>query len=146
MPVLYQKEVKAVSDSRQPHRRRRPQVVLPEMEPEMAPEITGEEKLTQKADVKPQEIPRELRRIVVTGDDEPDWMVSANRISGAAERRGAPTAKAAQQEEKKEEKKAARQPAFKGARPAQTKQKAAPAGRLFSFTFFLEKQRFSRKL
>ena len=96
------------------------------MEPEMAPEITGEEKLTQKADVKPQEIPRELRRIVVTGDDEPDWMVSANRVSGAAERRGAPAAKAAQQEEKKEDKKAARQPAFKGARPAQTKQKAAP--------------------
>ena len=39
---------------------------------------------------------------MVTGGDEPDWMVSANRVSGAAERRGAPAGKAAQPEARTE--------------------------------------------
>jgi len=46
---------------------------------------------------KPLEIPREMHRIVIEDGNEPDWMVSASRVSGAAERRGAPAAKAAQQ-------------------------------------------------
>ena len=37
---------------------------------------------------KTQEIPKELRRIVVSDENEPDWMVAADRVSGAAERRG----------------------------------------------------------
>lgn len=39
------------------------------------------------------------RRIVAADEDTPDWMVSASRISGAAERRGAPPAR--QQEERR---------------------------------------------
>ncbi|MGN0776430.1 MAG: VanW family protein [Candidatus Ventricola sp.] len=61
-----------MSDSRQPHRRRRPQ--------EMPP-IPDEEK------------PVEPHRIVAADEDTPDWMVSASRVTGAAERRGAPAAK-----------------------------------------------------
>ena len=49
---------------------------------------------------RPQQIPREMHRIVVSDGDEPDWMVSANRVSGAAGRRGTTAAKAAQPEEK----------------------------------------------
>lgn len=56
----------------------------------------------------PQEIPREMHRIVVSGDDTPDWMVAAHRVSGAAERRSAPAAKAAPQEERKEKKQTVR--------------------------------------
>lgn len=51
---------------------------------------------------RPQQIPREMHRIVVSDGDEPDWMVSANRVSGAAGRRGTTAAKAAQPEEKRE--------------------------------------------
>jgi len=36
---------------------------------------------------------QEPRRIVVSMNDEPDWMVSASRVSGAAERRGGSAAK-----------------------------------------------------
>ena len=43
-----------------------------------------------------------MHRIVITDGDQPDWMVSANRVSGAAERRGAPAAKAVQPEMKTE--------------------------------------------
>lgn len=64
-----------MSESRQPHRRRRPPVVDGE-NPAAAP-----------------------RRIVAADEDTPDWMVSASRISGAAERRGAPAARP--QEERK---------------------------------------------
>ena len=60
-----------------------------------------EEKLTAQPESKPQEIPKELRRIVVADGDEPDWMVSANRVSGAAERRGAPASRIAQPTEKR---------------------------------------------
>ena len=60
-----------MSEYRPPHRRRRPQAI-----PEA---ISEEEKLA------PQEEPR---RIVISQDDEqPDWMVSASRVSGAASRR-----------------------------------------------------------
>ncbi len=67
-----QKEVVAVSDGRQPHRRRRNQAVspIPEEEQAAAP-----------------------HRIVAADEDTPDWMVSAESVSGAAERRGAPGAK-----------------------------------------------------
>ena len=68
-----------MSESRQPHRRRRPQVI---------PEIPDEEVKTPEA--------QEPHRIVAAGDDTPEWMVSARHVSGAAERRGAPRA----QEEK----------------------------------------------
>ncbi|MBR4039795.1 MAG: VanW family protein [Clostridia bacterium] len=84
-----------MSDSRQPHRRRRPQVIQPVAE--------EEEKLTPQPETKPQEIPTELRRVVVADHDEPDWMVSASRVSGAAERRGAPANRSAQQTEKRAE-------------------------------------------
>jgi len=96
VPAFCQKEVKAVSDSRQPHRRRRPQAIESIPDPE--------EKLTLQPEPKAQEIPKELHRIVISDDDDPDWMVSANRVSGAAERRGAPAARAAAQEEKTEKK------------------------------------------
>ena len=67
-----QKEVVAVSEGRQPHRRRRNQTVSP---------IPEEEKAAAP------------HRIVAADEDTPDWMVSADSVSGAAERRGAPGAK-----------------------------------------------------
>ena len=101
MCPFFQKGVKAVSDSRQPHRRRRPQGT-PQIPAEEIPaeQIPDEEKTMPR----PQgnEIPREMHRIVITDGDQPDWMVSANRVSGAAERRGAPAAKAVQPEMKTE--------------------------------------------
>ena len=78
-----------MSENRQPHRRRRPQVIA---------QIPVEEENTTRPEPQAQPIPKEMHRIVVSGGDEPDWMVSANRVSGAAERRGAPTAKEAQPE------------------------------------------------
>ena len=45
---------------------------------------------------KPQAIPREMHRIVVEDHDAPEWMVSAHRVSGAAERRGAPAGRTAE--------------------------------------------------
>ena len=87
-----------MSDSRQPHRRRRPQATgqIP------AASVPVEQEKPTRPEPKAQEIPKELHRIVVTGGDEPDWMVSANRVSGAAERRGAPAGKAAQPEARTE--------------------------------------------
>ena len=67
-----------MSESRQPHRRRRPQAISP---------IPDEEKPAEPS-----------HRIVAADEDTPDWMVSASRVSGAAERRGAPAARP--QEEK----------------------------------------------
>ena len=65
-------------ESKQPHRRRRPQAIPP---------------------IPDEEIPAEpSHRIVAADEDTPDWMVSASRVSGAAERRGAPSARP--QEEK----------------------------------------------
>lgn len=59
-----------------PRRRRRPvQPVVPESE---------------KVESQPSPEPR---KIVVSMNDEPDWMISASRVSGAAERRGASPAK-----------------------------------------------------
>ena len=78
-----------MSENRQPHRRRRPQVIA---------QIPVEEENTTRPEPQVQPIPKEMHRIVVSGGDEPDWMVSANRVSGAAERRGAPAAKEAQPE------------------------------------------------
>ena len=60
------------------------------------------EEKAARPEPKVQQIPREMHRIVVTGSDEPDWMVSASRVSGAAERRGAPTARPAQEKEEKQ--------------------------------------------
>ena len=77
-PAFSKKEVEAVSESRQPHRRRRPQAISP---------IPDEEKPAEPS-----------HRIVAADEDTPDWMVSASRVSGAAERRGAPAARP--QEEK----------------------------------------------
>jgi len=71
-----------VSDSRQQHRRRRPSV------------LAGEE-----ASPKP-------HRIVASETDTPDWMVSAERTSGAAERRGTPGAKSGAQDGAKKESRA----------------------------------------
>ena len=67
-----------MSESRQPHRRRRPQAISP---------IPDEEKPAEPS-----------HRIVAADEDTPDWMVSASRVSGAEERRGAPAARP--QEEK----------------------------------------------
>ncbi len=67
-----------MSESKQPHRRRRPQAISP---------IPDEEKPAEPS-----------HRIVAADEDTPDWMVSASRVSGAAERRGAPSARP--QEEK----------------------------------------------
>lgn len=65
-----------MSETRQPHRRRRP-----------VPPIHQDEEISETP-----------LRIVAADEDTPDWMVSASRVSGAAERRGAPAAKP--QEEK----------------------------------------------
>ena len=92
-----------MSDSRQPHRRRRPQVIPQELE-QQAPQIPVQDEHMTRPEPKTQEIPKELRRIVVSDENEPDWMVAADRVSGAAERRGAPAAKPVQPEEKKEKK------------------------------------------
>ncbi|MBQ7824820.1 MAG: hypothetical protein IJ337_00500, partial [Clostridia bacterium] len=64
-------------ESKQPHRRRRPQGLAPD---------TGEQEI----------LSGEPHRIVVADDDEPEWLVSSARVTGAAERRGqaAPAAKA----------------------------------------------------
>ena len=77
-PAFSKKEVEAVPESKQPHRRRRPQAIPP---------------------IPDEEIPAEpSHRIVAADEDTPDWMVSASRVSGAAERRGAPAVRP--QEEK----------------------------------------------
>lgn len=67
-------------ESKQPHRRRRPQEPAP---------VTGDDELHSG----------EPHRIVVADDDEPEWLVSSARVSGAAERRGQaiPAAKASVQ-------------------------------------------------
>ena len=64
-------------ESKQPYRRRRPQINLQEMQEET--------------------ISAEPHRIVVAQEDEPEWLVSSTRVSGAAERRGV-AARAPQQE------------------------------------------------
>jgi len=61
-----------VSEQRPTHRRRRPQAV--------PPILMEEETAAMKAEETP-------RRIVAVSDDEPDWLVSATRVSGAAGRR-----------------------------------------------------------
>jgi len=119
---LNQKEVKALSESRQPHRRRRPQALV--QIPEEEDILSGQTQETpQPLKEKAQEIPPEMHRIVVEEDDAPEWMVSASRVSGAAERRGAPAAKPALQEEKK---KPERMPE-EGRAGAKIRQAAAPA-------------------
>ena len=40
---------------------------------------------------------QEPRKIIVSMNDEPDWMISAGRVSGAAERRGVPVRPSAQE-------------------------------------------------
>ena len=80
-----------MSDNRQPHRRRRPQGTEP---------IPAQEEVVMRPEPKAQEIPKEMHRIVVSDGSEPDWMVSASRISGAAQRRVAPAAQSAQPEKK----------------------------------------------
>ena len=45
---------------------------------------------------------QEPRKIVVSMNDEPDWMISASRVSGAAERRGGSAAKPPAQEKRPE--------------------------------------------
>ena len=45
---------------------------------------------------------QEPRKIVISMNDEPDWMISASHVSGAAERRGASPARPAAQERKSE--------------------------------------------
>jgi len=79
-----------VSETRQPHRRRRPQV-MEQMPAEQAVNVPvpAQEEYAPPAQ-KHQAIPKEMHRIVVADDDEPEWMVSAHRVSGAAERRGMP--------------------------------------------------------
>lgn len=104
-----------MSDSRQPHRRRRPQVIVPPLEEEeMSAQPAQDIQPEPQARTPVQEIPKEMHRIVISDGDEPDWMVSANRVSGAAERRGAPAPKTAQPEEKSE-KPEAKQAASSGA-------------------------------
>ena len=63
-----------MSEQRPAHRRRRPQAAAPIPEQEL------------KSVAAQEETPH---RIVAATDDEPDWMVSAARVSGAAGRRGA---------------------------------------------------------
>ena len=60
-----------------------------------APEQAGAQMTEASAASKPQEIPAQLRRVVVADGEEPDWMVSAGQVSGAAERRNAPAARSA---------------------------------------------------
>ena len=100
-----------MSENRQPHRRRRPQVIE---------QIPVEENNTTRPEPKIQQIPKEMHRIVVSDGDEPDWMVSANRVSGAAERRGAPAARAAEETNE--------QPINSERRPAEAKPAVRPAG------------------
>ena len=109
-------------DQEQPRRRRRPQ-----------------------ASEKPQQEPP--RKIVIAGDDEPDWLVSADNTSGAASRRSAQTDRRLRQStaQKETEKKetgrtrtasgagtasagtAARQPRTAQKKPARTAAKRKPA-------------------
>jgi len=79
------KEVEIVSQEGTPRRRRRPVQPLPQEE---AKEIAAQEP----------------RKIVVSMNDEPDWMISASRVSGAAERRGSGAAKLPVQEKQQERK------------------------------------------
>ena len=127
-----------MSDSRQPHRRRRAQAIVqdPAMQ-EPAAQIPAEEENIKRPDFRPQEIPKEMHRIVVTDGDEPDWMVSANRVSGAAERRGAPAGKGVQPEEKTE-KSAAAKPVRTHAAAAEKPKASKPciADQAFNFIIF----------
>ena len=60
--------------------------------------IADDRQSPAKSEQKAQEIPKELRRIVISDGDEPEWMVSASRVSGAAERRGASAVRSVQPE------------------------------------------------
>jgi len=46
------------------------------------------------------ESPQEIKKIVISQSDEPEWLVSASRVSGAAERRGQTGGRAPMQERK----------------------------------------------
>ena len=46
------------------------------------------------------ESPQEIKKIVISQSDEPEWLVSASRVSGAAERRGQTSGRAPMQERK----------------------------------------------
>ncbi len=118
-----------MSEGRQQHRRRRPQAIE-QVSAEQTPAvlIPDEQKKQLNSEPKAQEIPKELRRIVVSDGEEPDWMVSASRVSGAAERRGASAAKSVQPEDgmdKKEHTEAKPAAAVKGSGPAPRKKHAA---------------------
>ena len=76
-----------MSEQRPAHRRRRPQAVLP---------IPEEETAVSRPDEKP-------HRIVAVSDNEPDWLVSATNVSGAAGRRTG-TAQGEKRAVKKEQK------------------------------------------
>ena len=93
-----------MSESSQPHRRRRPQV-MEQMPAEQTPTvpIPAQEEEYMPPARKPQAIPKEMHRIVVADHDEPEWMVSAHRVSGAAERRGAPAGKNTRAESRSED-------------------------------------------
>ena len=76
-----------MSEQRPAHRSRRPQAASP---------IPMEE---EKAALQPEERPH---RIVAVSEDEPDWLVSATRVSGAAGRRtGAPRSEKSDEPEEK---------------------------------------------
>ena len=122
-----------MSDSRQPHRRRRPQVVR-QISAEENPvwQFPAEEEINvPRSAPKTQQIPKEMHRIVVEDGDMPDWMVSANRVSGAAERRSVPAAKNTQPEEIRKKQPAAKYTAKRSApakaeKPQETIRTAAP--------------------
>ena len=125
-----------MSDSRQQHRRRRPQVIAQSPDEPISAEQTPaaqipDQQMQTPSEPKKQEIPKELRRIVISDGEEPDWMVSASRVSGAAERRGASAAKNGQPEagaDKKENNGNTEEkpvPAMKRSSPAPRKKHAA---------------------
>jgi len=88
-----------VPDEMTPRRRRVRQVIPAEMlEEEQAAQPAAHEQPEQQVPV--HESPRRI--IIDSGDDEPDWMVSAGQVSGAASRRGRQTANSDAQSEKKQ--------------------------------------------